>query len=160
MLALEGIVNNPQSKQFEGGDMKIISIFFCAFLFLVTANLTFSRSDSDEPLTLVFSPNRVAMGDMGMVNKIVDSLMAPIWNEIMNEGMILGWGQLNQEWGDEWNCNFYYTATSKKAFLIAWDEFTKRMSERHPGAWAKIVPSFRAHKDNIYYFQQRHFTTN
>ena len=65
--------------------MKIISITFFAFSFLVMTNLSFSQSDSDEPLTLVFSQNRVAMGDMGMVNKVVDPLMAPICNEIMNE---------------------------------------------------------------------------
>lgn len=40
------------------------------------------------------------------------------------------------------------------------DEFTKRMSERHPGAWAKVLTAFYAHKDNIYYFQLRHNTTN
>ena len=140
--------------------MRIISIIFCAFLFITTVNLSFAQSDNEEPLTLVFSQNRVAMSDMAMVNKIVDSLTAPIWNELMEEGMILGWGQLNHEWGDDWNCNFYYTATSKESFFAAWDEFVKRMGERHPGAWAEVTPSFMAHKDNIYYFQQRHFKTN
>ena len=134
--------------------MKNISVILCAFFFLINANSVFSQDEGPE--TLVFSQNRVAMKDMNMVNKIVDSLMAPIWNEIMNEGMIMGWGQLNHEWGDEWNCNFYYSAKDKESFFAAWDEFIKRMSERHPGAWAKVIPSFYAHKDNIYYFQQRH----
>ena len=124
-----------------------------AFLFLVCIN---SLVAQNEDAILVFSQNIVKMSDMGMVNKAVDSLTAPIWNELMSEGMIMGWGQLNHEWGDEWNCNFYYVAKDKESFFKAWDEFIKRMGERHPGAWGKVTPSFSAHKDNIYYFQQRH----
>ena len=129
-----------------------IAILF-AFLFFIGTNSVVAQ---DEQPTLIFSQNMVNLQDMGMVNKIVDSLMAPIWNEIMNEGMIMGWGQLNHEWGDEWNCNFYYVCKDKETFFKAWDEFTNRMGERHPGAWLKVTPSFKAHKDNIYYFQQRH----
>ena len=134
--------------------MRKFIVFLFAFLFLININSLIAQ---DENPTLVLSQNIVNMQDMGRINKVVDSLMAPIWNEIMDEGMIMGWGQLNHEWGDEWNCNFYYVAKDKESFFKAWDEFVKRMGERHPGAWATVTPSFKAHKDNIYYFQQRHF---
>jgi len=134
--------------------MKNLAVILCAFFVLLSAH---SISAQDEgPGTLVFSQNMVEMKDMGKVNKIIDSLTAPIWEEIMNEGLLFGWGQLNHEWGDEWNCNFYYIAKDKESFFAAWNEFVKRMGERHPDAWKKLIPSFKAHKDNIYYFQQWH----
>ena len=135
--------------------MKNLSIILCAYFFLISAQSIFAQNEG--PGTLVFSQNMVAMKDMGKVNKLIDSLSVPIWNEIMNEGMLMGWGQLNHEWGDEWNCNFYYIAKDKESFFAAWDEFVKRMGERHPDAWKEMIPAFQAHKDNVYYYQQRHY---
>jgi hypothetical protein len=134
--------------------MKNLTIILCAFFFLISVQSIFAQDE--KPGTLVFSQNMVAMKDLGKVNKIVDSLTSPIWQEIMDEGMLMGWGQLNHEWGDEYNCNFYYVAKDKESFFTAWDEFVKRMSQRHPDAWSEMIPAFQAHKDNIYFFQQWH----
>ena len=130
--------------------MKNLSIILCAYFFLISAQSIFAQNEG--PGTLVFSQNMVAMKDMGKVNKLIDSLSVPIWNEIMNEGMLIVWVQLNHEGGDEWTCNFY-----KESFFAAWDEFVKRMGERHPDAWKEMIPAFQAHKDNVYYYQQRHY---
>ncbi len=134
--------------------MKTLTALLCVILVLLSAHTISTQVEG--PGTLVFSQNMVAMKDMGKVNKIIDSLTKPIWEEIMNEGMIYGWGQLNHEWGDEWNCNFYYVTKDKEAFFAAWDEFVNRMGTRHPDAWRELIPAFQAHKDNIYYFQQWH----
>jgi len=134
--------------------MKNLAVILFAFFVLLSTHSI--SAQNEEPGTLVFSQNMVEMKDMSKVNKIIDSLTTPIWEEIMNEGMLFSWGQLNHEWGDEWNCNFYYIAKDKESFFAAWDEFVKRMSERHPDAWSELIPSFQAHKDNIYYFQQYH----
>lgn len=134
--------------------MKNLIVILCAFSFFLSVQSILAQEEG--PGTLVFSQNMVAMKDIGKVNKIIDSLTVPIWQELMDEGMLMGWGQLNHEWGDEWNCNFYYVAKDKDAFFAAWNEFVKRMGERHPDAWKEMIPAFQAHKDNIYYFQQWH----
>ena len=66
--------------------MKNLSIILCAYFFLISAQSIFAQNEG--PGTLVFSQNMVAMKDMGKVNKLIDSLSVPIWNEIMNEGML------------------------------------------------------------------------
>ena len=66
---------------------------------------------------------------MGEVNKMVDSVFAPILNSFVDEGKLSGWGQLNHAWGDE---------------------YVKQVSAKHPDAFGSMVEYFQEHKDNIY----------
>lgn len=130
--------------------MKMLSQFFAitiaAFLFLGEFN--FAQSD-DQPM-LVVSSNMVPMTDMGKVNKMVDSVFTPILKELVDEGFIFSFGHFTHAWGDEWNSNFWYIAKDMTSFEKFWDEYVKRGSARHPGAFASTTKYFQAHKDNIY----------
>ena len=106
--------------------------------------------DSEKPTILVFSQNKVKMADMGKVNKMVDSVFAPILNSFVDEGKLSGWGQLNHAWGDEWNFNLWYSATDTETFHKFWDEYTKHVSEKFPDAFGSTIGYFQEHKDNIY----------
>lgn len=121
--------------------------------FLLTIAILFFSVQSgfaqDNPL-LVTSFNKVKLGDMGKVNKQFDSLFAPILRELVDEGMIFSFGQFNHAWGDEWNMNVWYTAKDMASFSEFWDEYVKRVSDRHPGAWGSMVKYNQAHKDNMY----------
>ena len=129
--------------------MKHLTIFvtiLVAFLFL--REISFAQSD-EQPL-LITSFNMVPMGDMGKVNKMVDSVFTPILKELVDEGFIYSFGQFTHTWGDEWNLNFWYTAKDMSSFDKFWDEYVGRVNKRHPGAFAATVKYFQAHKDNIY----------
>jgi hypothetical protein len=130
--------------------MKCFSIFFAiiisAFLFFGESNF----AQNQAPPLLICSFNQVGLTDVGKVNKMIDSVFAPILNELVNEGFILSWGQFNHAWGDEWNVNIFYTAKDMASFEKFWDEYVSRGSNRHPGAFAETTKHFRAHKDNIY----------
>lgn len=130
--------------------MKNIIKTTIAIAFLLTS-ISFAQDSKDKkPTTLVFSQNKVQMADMGKANKMIDEIFAPILNQLVDEGMLLGWGQLNHAWGDEWNLNFWYSAKDVGSFHKFWKEYVKRASEKHPEAFGNVVKMFQAHKDNIY----------
>ncbi len=124
-------------------------IFFLLIVLVFGAVEVFGQ-DSDKSTILVFSQNQVKMSDVGKVNKMVDSVFSPILNTLVDEGKLSGWGQLNHAWGDEWNLNFWYSAKDIETFHKFWDEYVKRVSEKHPDAFGNTVGYFQAHKDNIY----------
>lgn len=130
----------------------MLSIILIAFLFL--NGKSFAQSD-EQPL-LIVSFNMVSMADVGKVNQMGDSVFAPIIRELVDEGMIYSFGSFNHNWGDEWNVNYWYTAKDLASFDKFWDEYVKRVSTRHPGAWSSMVKYFQAHKDNIYYIRNQY----
>ncbi|MDO8550708.1 MAG: hypothetical protein Q7S39_11245 [Ignavibacteria bacterium] len=125
---------------------QIFAIIFIAFVFL--GGNSFAQNN-EQPL-LIVSFNMVTLADVGKVNKMVDSVFAPILKELVDEGMISGWGQFNHAWGDEWNVNFWYTAKDMASFDKFWDEYVSRVNKRNPGSFAATTKYFQAHKDNIY----------
>ena len=125
---------------------KIFAIIIVAFLFLSENNFA---QNNEQPL-LIVSFNMVPMADVGKVNKMADSVFAPILRELVDEGMIYSFGNFSHNWGDEWNVNTWYTAKDMSSFDKFWDEYVSRIGKRHPGAWSSTVKYFQAHKDNIY----------
>ena len=126
----------------------LTKIFFLLFTLILLSGNSFAQ-DNEQPV-LITSFNMVPMGDVGKVNKMVDSVFTPILKELVDEGMILSFGQFNHSWGDEWNVNFWYTAKDMASFDKFWDEYVSRVSTRHPDAFPSTVKYFQAHKDNIY----------
>lgn len=125
---------------------KFFAISIVALLFLSGNGMAQSN---EEPL-LICSFNQVQMSDIGKVNKMVDSVFAPILKQLVDEGMIYSFGQFEHYWGDEWNLNFWYTAKDMASFDKFWEEYVSRVNKKHPGAFGATVKYFQAHKDNIY----------
>ncbi len=130
--------------------MKMFSQFFAIILIASLFLGGKSFAQNNEQPTLIVSFNQVMLPDIGKVNKMVDSIFIPILKELVDEGMINGFGQFIHSWGDEWNVNFWYTAKDMASFDKFWDEYVKRTNERHPGSFAATTKYFQAHKDNIY----------
>ncbi len=131
--------------------MKRVVGLILVLTFLIAVNISFAQEEEEVPKPgwLVFSQNMVNGVNMDKVNALTDSIM-PIMKELIDEGKLLGWGQLDHAWGDEWNVNFYYITESHTAFIEFWNEFIKRASERHPGLYKEWAPLIKAHKDNMY----------
>jgi hypothetical protein len=127
---------------------------FVLFLMIVLSAFLFinenSYAQNQDPPLLICSFNQVGSADVGKVNKMVDSVFAPILNELVDEGFIISWGQFNHAWGDEWNVNLFYTVKDMTSFEKFWDEYVDRGGKRHPRAFAETTQYFKAHKDNIY----------
>ncbi|MDX1700340.1 MAG: hypothetical protein R3250_06960 [Melioribacteraceae bacterium] len=133
---------------------KVIGLFMLLAFMLSVSNL-FAQEEKEQPKPgwLVFRQNIVKLEDWPYINKILDSITVPIMTELIDEGKLIGWGQLNHAWGDEWNLNLYYITESHGAFIEFWNEFVKRISERYPDIWGEWAPKLQAHKDNMYFVQ-------
>ncbi len=125
---------------------KFFAIIFAVILFVGGNSLA---QNDDRPL-LIVSFNMVQMADVAKVNKMADSVFAPILKELVDEGFIYSFGFFGHTWGDEWNSNTWYTAKDMASFDKFWGEYVSRVSKRHPTAWSATVKYFHAHKDNIY----------
>jgi hypothetical protein len=124
---------------------QIFALILVAFLFFSEKGFA-----QDEQPTLIVSFNMVPLADIGKVNKMVDSVFAPILKELVDEGMINSFGFFNHAWGDEWNVNIWYVAKDMASFDKFWDEYVSRVNKRHPGSFTATTKYFQAHKDNIY----------
>ncbi|NND69945.1 MAG: hypothetical protein HKN43_00035 [Rhodothermales bacterium] len=99
---------------------------------------------------LMVQQNVVKAGMMGDWNSFMKEKSAPILEELLQEGVLHAYGNLNHAWGSEWNGGFYLAAQNVDGVLAAWRAFTSRMTERHPGWFSEGVKVIDIHKDNIY----------
>ena len=120
-------------------------------LFFACAVILFYLSgiNSQNP-TIVFSQNKCDYGEMGALREDVEKIMAPILNDLVQEGKLLNWGVLEHAWGDEWNWNMYYVSKDIPVFL---ESFNKMISKAM-NADQQFVENFWdrcfEHKDAMY----------
>ena len=126
---------------------------FVLTLYLIStlASIHLNAQEADPTLsnTVVFIQNSTSLVDQSKVFSAFDKNERPIWNKLVDEGEILGFGHLTHSWGDEFNHNAYFVADNKISFFKAWDRFfseldipTQEMNE--------IQSMIKKHKDNIY----------
>jgi hypothetical protein len=99
--------------------------------------------------TLVLQQNKCDFGQVGEIRAFVDSAFVPITQELVDEGMILGFAPAFHAWGDEWNVVYLYMAESIPAFLSAFGEAVSRMTERYPEAMTMFQDWCSEHKDSF-----------
>ena len=130
--------------------MKRAILFTLFGLFFAGAVSLAQEDNRPEPLFVVVNQNQVAMTDMGALNKMWFEQAVPVLEELKEEGKLVNFGLMTHAWGDEWNYNFYVIAKSHEEFVATWDEYIKRMSDRHPDLLGEWISRIKAHKDNMY----------
>lgn len=129
--------------------MKYFIISFAVFTICILMAGNISAQSEDQP-TLVCSFQKVKMSDMEAANTLINEKLAPILNSFVDNKMLLGWGQFNHAWGDEWNLNVWYVVKDMDSFNKFWDEYIKSINEKQPDAWKELRGYIQEHKDNIY----------
>ena len=111
-------------------------------------------AEGEEPARFIMSnQSMVNQADLGTINALMDSVSMPVLDAMLDEGLIDSWGDLRHAWGDEWNVIWYMSAKNHAAFVNAWNELIRRLSEAHPGAFREMGQYVQAHRDNLYYIQ-------
>ena len=83
--------------------------------------------------------------------KIFDDYLNPIWNQLVDEGMIISYSMMTHAWGDEWNLNYMIITKDHASFLKAWSEGFKRIRSTVPQEkWDELMRYTLEHKDNLY----------
>lgn len=109
-----------------------------------------AAQEEEVPRFMAVLQYKVPYTTMARMGEMFD-MTAPVWDEVMAEGKIAGWGVLTHMWGDEWNYLFWVLAMDHASFVTAWDEATDRAAERFPDAMAEWRELFTEHRDNFYY---------
>jgi hypothetical protein len=123
------------------------------FVFLLASFITLgekSFAQNEEPPLLVCSFQRVLNPDVATVNNMIKETFAPILNKLVDEKMLLSWGQFNHAWGDEWNINVWYVVPDMVSFDKFWNEYIKRVTAKDEKAFQNLTKFVQMHKDNIY----------
>tara|TARA_B100000700_G_scaffold315433_1_gene403480 strand:+ start:6372 stop:6764 length:393 start_codon:yes stop_codon:yes gene_type:complete len=100
---------------------------------------------------VMFNQNKVEFANQNKAYKIFDDYFNPVWNQLVDEGMITSYSLMTHGWGDEWNLNYMIVTESHEAFLKAWSEGFKRIRNSMPQEkWNELMKYTLEHKDNLY----------
>ncbi len=117
---------------------------FFAFSLLWSGNIL-----AQHP-TVVFSQNKCDYGKLEVIRESTASVLAPILNNLVQQGDLLNWGILEHSWGDEWNWNIYYAAKDVPTFLSAFDDLVGEAMEDDPEWMNEFWEACFEHKDAMY----------
>ncbi|MEZ4699970.1 MAG: hypothetical protein R2834_06540 [Rhodothermales bacterium] len=120
----------------------------CCTLLVALSSVSLAQDAAAPQGFLMFHQNKVAGLDVPRLNQLADSIMRPVLDAMVEEQIIMSWGILTHEWGDEWNWNWYLTTADHASFVSAWAEFSKRIMERFPDGVPEMMQYLQAHKDN------------
>lgn len=124
---------------------------------LVAVPAAAQEEESDRPGVVAFSLWKCPFGNLSEAVEISNAERGDVYDAMVEEGMIQGWGVLTHLWGDEWNLVFYTLAEDAQAAIEASSEFFRRIGEVDPEGeitqrFFELCPT---HKDNIMSFQYR-----
>ena len=126
---------------------------FVLTLYLISAlasiHLNAQEADPTVSNTVVFIQNSTLLIDQAAVFSAFDQYERPVWNTLVEEGKIMGYGHLTHTWGDEFNHNVYFVAENKSAFFEAWDTFFNELNISTEEL-NEVQSKIKKHKDNIY----------
>ena len=90
------------------------------------------QAQEDGPPTIMMS---AAQCDRNTLDDVLDNARErglPIWQELVNEDMIISSGIVRHWWGDEWNLVNVMLAADEAAVIAANDEFSSRYDDLYP----------------------------
>ena len=132
--------------------MRRIALATLAVVFLclggVSTAVAQEEESSDDTVQLAFW--KCDYAESASITQVVDSVITPIAQELVNEDKLLYFQLLVHNWSDEWNFVFYYRTKDIPSFLDAWGEFGSRIQERHPDFFDWFVARCSDHKDGFY----------
>tara|TARA_B100001939_G_scaffold317874_1_gene304866 strand:+ start:189 stop:584 length:396 start_codon:yes stop_codon:yes gene_type:complete len=116
-------------------------------VFLITTTFTLKAQQG----FVMLNQNKIEFANQGKAYKLFDDYLNPVWNELVDEGMIVSYSMMTHLWGDEWNLNYMIVAESHEAFLKAWSEGFRRIRSTMPQEkWDELMSYTLEHKDNLY----------
>lgn len=126
-----------------------ITLGLCLAATLAAPTATLAQEDDDSP-TLRISMFQCKWDQMGDLMEELQSRTVPIWDELVDEGMVMSAGTFVHAWADEWNLGIYTVAPSIQAVLDFNEEVGRRYEERYPEAEDTFGAACPKHRDGFY----------
>ena len=100
---------------------------------------------------VMLNQNKVEFSNQGKAFKLIDEYFTPVWNQLVDEKIIISYSVMTHGWGDEWNLNYMIVTKNHETFLMAWSEGFKRIRNTMPQEkWDELMKYTIEHKDNLY----------
>lgn len=84
------------------------------------------------------------------VDEIVKTINAPVYDQMVKDGVITGWGWLAHHTGGKWRRIQYHQSDSLEGLLDAQDEMDKRFADTDQAADKEFGKTCRSHDDYIW----------
>ncbi len=109
-----------------------------------------AAQDGETSPTLRITMSQCDWDKVGEVMEQLEEIAVPVWQELVDEGMVMDAGTFIHAWADEWNVGIYTVAPSIQAVLDFNAEAARRIEERHPDAPDTFGEACPKHRDGFY----------
>lgn len=131
------------------------TLFALAGIAALALPVAVQAQQAEEPdppvLRLSFFMCDLSGGNGDAINEEIETRQMPIWNALVDEGMVTSYGFFFHWWADEWNVGIYTIAPTLQAIIDASDEAGNRLEaqygENAPSAMGEACPH---HRDGFY----------
>lgn len=109
--------------------------------------------EQEAPETLRLSFYKCDFNQFGPeTQEELEDRVIPVWDELVDEGMVESAGYIFHSWADEWNVGIYTIGADIPAIIAAQDEAGRRLEERYPDAESSFAEACPEHRDGFYTF--------
>lgn len=107
--------------------------------------------EGPRPNVVAMSEWKCPIGNLGEAVQLSNATSRPIHQEMIDEGLIVGWNILTHLYADEWNLIFVTLAEDIDSAIESGREFQRRLQQRPEGERGeRFVELCPYHRDNIY----------
>jgi hypothetical protein len=128
-------------------------LVLAALAALVVPSAALAQEEEPDPpvLRLSFFMCDLSGGKGDAIQEEIETQDMPIWNALVDEGMVVSYGYFFHWWADEWNVGLYTIAPTIQAIIDASAEAGDRLEaqygENAPSVMAEACPH---HRDGFY----------
>lgn len=111
-----------------------------------------AQEEAPEPGVVIVRYFECDLGRTGEAVQMMNGTWRSVVQSVIEDGMLLDYGILVHNWGDEWNLLDYFVAENSPAFFEGWGESLRRLGEADPEGttFEGFTEICARHKDNIY----------
>jgi hypothetical protein len=130
--------------------MQRLSVLLILLLAAIALPKTAVAQEDSSPPTLRLSFYMCDSSQLGDVLAEVESQNIPVWDELVDEGMVQSFGYFVHSWASEWNLGVYTLAESIDAVVKASEEAGRRLDELYGEAPDLMSEACPHHRDGFY----------
>ena len=132
--------------------MRGISVVLVLLAAIAMPQNLVAQEDDDSPSMLRLSFFMCDTNQLEAAMAEVEAQDIPVWQELVDEGMVESYGYFQHAWASEWNVGLYTVAESIEAVIAASAEAGSRLEARYgddQGVFGQACPH---HRDGFYTF--------
>ncbi|MEJ2340199.1 MAG: hypothetical protein P8Y15_15100 [Gemmatimonadales bacterium] len=117
---------------------------------LAVPGIAAAQEEPGEPPALQISFYMCDFNQVDEAMEEIETQAIPVWNELIDEGLLQRVGAFVHSWASEWNVGIYMIGESIESILDAVEEGDRRFEERYDDALSTFAQACPHHRDGFY----------